>query len=186
MSECSSLKLFFASAQGAALGKIETKTSVRTCNFSYSGNMALYSTDSQMGYPSEIFIVDVRTVDSSFSEADPILRIPLTNAPKATSMVWGSLDELVISGHDNGDLAQWDLRYVSFTWAFLKFLSRTFFSFSGRGRRATWSPSTGRRSTTCRSPRTEDSSSRPPRIARPNSLTPPLWSASRRTRRSGP
>ena len=95
---------------GVALGKIETKTSVRTCNFSYSGNLALYSTDSQMGYPSEIFIVDVRTVDSSFSEADPVLRIPLTNAPKATSMVWGSLDELVISGHDNGDLAQWDLK----------------------------------------------------------------------------
>lgn len=72
--------------------------------------MALYSTDSQMGYPSEIFIVDTRTVDSSFGEADPILRIPLTNAPKATSMLWGTLDEFVISGHENGDLAQWDLR----------------------------------------------------------------------------
>lgn len=92
------------------MGKIEAKTSVRTCNFSYSGNMALYSTDSTMGNPSEIFIIDVRMVDSSFSENDPILRIPLTNAPKATSMVWGNLDEVVISGHDNGDLAQWDLR----------------------------------------------------------------------------
>lgn len=64
-----------------------------------------------MGNPSEIFIIDVRTVDSSFSTNDPILQIPLTNAPKATSMVWGNLDEVVISGHDNGDLAQWDLRY---------------------------------------------------------------------------
>jgi translation initiation factor 3 subunit I len=26
-------------------------------------------------------------------------------------MVWGNLDEVVISGHDNGDLAQWDLRW---------------------------------------------------------------------------
>ena len=95
---------------GKAVGKISTKTSVRTCNFSYSGNMALYSTDSQMGYPSEIFVVDVRTVDSTLNESDPILRIPLTNAPKATSMLWGSLDETVISGHDNGDLATWDLR----------------------------------------------------------------------------
>lgn len=92
------------------MGKIEAKTSVRTCNFSYSGNLALYSTDSQMGYPSEIFIIDVRTVDSSFNENDNILRIPLTNAPKATSMVWGNLDEVIISGHDNGDLAQWDLK----------------------------------------------------------------------------
>lgn len=63
-----------------------------------------------MGYPSEIFVVDVRTVDSSMTENDPILRIPLTNAPKATSMLWGRLDETVISGHDNGDLAIWDLR----------------------------------------------------------------------------
>lgn len=74
--------------------------------------MALYSTDSQMGHPSEIFIIDVRTVSmsESFAAADPILRIPLANAPKATSMVWGNWDQIVISGHDNGDLAQWDLR----------------------------------------------------------------------------
>jgi len=101
---------------GKTLGKIETKTSVRTCNFSYGGNMALYSTDSQMGHPSEIFIIDVRMVSMSdnFGSADPILQIPLTNAPKATSMVWGNLDQIVISGHDNGDLAQWDLRYCQF------------------------------------------------------------------------
>jgi len=95
---------------GKSIGKIETKTSVRTCNFSYSGNMALYSTDSQMGHSSEIFVVDVRTVDSTLNENDPILRIPLTNAPKATSMLWGRLDETVISGHENGDIATWDMR----------------------------------------------------------------------------
>jgi len=95
---------------GKSLGKIETKTSVRTCNFSYCGNQALYSTDSQMGYPSEIFIVDVRMVDSALGSGDPILRIPLSGAPKATSMLWGANDEVIISGHENGDLAQWDLR----------------------------------------------------------------------------
>jgi len=64
-----------------------------------------------MGHPSEIFIVDCRIVDASLSEAEPVIRIPLTGAPKATSMVWGNIDECIISGHDNGDLAQWDLRY---------------------------------------------------------------------------
>ena len=78
--------------------------------FSYGGNMAVYSTDFQMGHASEIFIVDVRTVDSSFAENDAILRIPLTGAPKATSILWGTLDEMIISGHENGDLAQWDLK----------------------------------------------------------------------------
>lgn len=95
---------------GKIIGRIETKTSVRTCQFSYSGNMAVYSTDSQMGYPSEIFVIDTRTVDSSVSESDPVLRIPLANAPKATSILWGNLDECIISGHENGDLAQWDVR----------------------------------------------------------------------------
>ncbi len=65
-----------------------------------------------MGYPSEIFIVDVRTVDASLGSQQPVLRIPLTGAPKATSMLWGALDEMVLSGHDNGDLAQWDLKWV--------------------------------------------------------------------------
>jgi translation initiation factor 3 subunit I len=63
-----------------------------------------------MGYPSEIFIIDLRMVDSTFGENDPVMRFPLTGAPKATSMVWGSLDECIISGHENGDLAQWDLK----------------------------------------------------------------------------
>jgi len=95
---------------GKSLGKVQTKTSVRTCVFSYSGQQAVYSTDSQMGYPSEIFIIDLRMVDSTFGDNDPVMRIPLTGAPKATSMVWGSLDEYIISGHENGDLAQWDLK----------------------------------------------------------------------------
>ena len=83
---------------------------MRTCVFSYSGQQAVYSTDSQMGYPSEIFIIDLRMVDSTFGDNDPVMRFPLTGAPKATSMVWGSLDECIISGHENGDLAQWDLK----------------------------------------------------------------------------
>jgi translation initiation factor 3 subunit I len=39
----------------------------------------------------------------------PILRIPITG-PKVTSMLWGDLDKIIITGHENGELTQWDLR----------------------------------------------------------------------------
>ena len=45
---------------GKELERIGTKTAVRTCNFSYSGNMLAYTTDKQMGYPCNIQVVDVR------------------------------------------------------------------------------------------------------------------------------
>lgn len=31
--------------------------------------------------------------------------------PKVTSLLWHSLDSQLITGHDNGDIVQWDIRY---------------------------------------------------------------------------
>merc|ERR1711879_124542 len=45
---------------GKELNSIQTKSAVRTCGFSYSGNMVCYTTDKQMGYPCEINVVDSR------------------------------------------------------------------------------------------------------------------------------
>ena len=36
------------------------------------------------------------------------LPIP-TKGPKVTSMVWGTLDKQLITGHDNGNIVQWDM-----------------------------------------------------------------------------
>ena len=30
--------------------------------------------------------------------------------PKVTSLVWGENDETIITGHDNGDIVQWDVK----------------------------------------------------------------------------
>lgn len=62
-----------------------------------------------MGQECELFIIDVRNADSSLSSADAILRIPM-NKDKITSMLWGSLDETMITGHSNGQISMWDLR----------------------------------------------------------------------------
>jgi len=37
------------------------------------------------------------------------LTIP-TKGPKVTSLVWGTLDEQLVTGHDNGDIVQWDVK----------------------------------------------------------------------------
>ncbi|XP_005181692.1 eukaryotic translation initiation factor 3 subunit I [Musca domestica] len=94
---------------GLVIASIPAKSSVRTCNFSYSGNQAAYTTDKAMGQNSELFIIDVRTADSSLAEQNPILRIPMLQS-KITSMLWGSLDETIITGHDNGQISIWDIR----------------------------------------------------------------------------
>jgi len=92
---------------GKQVNIIETKSAVRTCNFSYSGNMVCYTTDKQMGYPCEINIVDAR----NFTGENPIAKIPIpTGGPKVTSMIWNKQEEFLLTGHDNGDLVQWDVK----------------------------------------------------------------------------
>lgn len=29
---------------------------------------------------------------------------------KATASLWGTLDEFIVTGHDNGELVQWDVK----------------------------------------------------------------------------
>lgn len=100
---------------GTLSAKIGARSSVRTANFSYSGNQAAYSTDKAMGHNCELFIIDTRTINSSVSEADPILRLPM-NTSKISSLLW-SLDEVIITGHENGEISLWDLRVSVFiTW----------------------------------------------------------------------
>lgn len=94
---------------GTVTASIPSKSSVRSCNFSYSGNQAAYSTDKAMGQNSELFIIDVRTVDATTADQSPILRLPMLQS-KITSMLWGPLDETIITGHDNGQLSIWDVR----------------------------------------------------------------------------
>jgi len=92
---------------GKQTGEIQTKSAVRTCNFSYSGNMVCYTTDKQMGYPCDICVVDSR----SFNAEEPIMKISIpSGGPKVTSMVWSGLDDYILTGHENGDVVQWDMK----------------------------------------------------------------------------
>jgi translation initiation factor 3 subunit I len=45
---------------GIAKATYATQTPVRTCGFSYSGNLVFYSTDRSMGKECSIFVRDIR------------------------------------------------------------------------------------------------------------------------------
>lgn len=95
--------------RGSIIASIACKSAVRTCNFSYSGNQAAYSTDAQMGHSCVLSIIDVRNADASLSTAEATLKIPIPQS-KVTSLLWGPLDETIITGHENGQISTWDLR----------------------------------------------------------------------------
>lgn len=94
---------------GKNTATIKCNSSVRTVNFSYSGNQAAYSTDSSNKQVSNLVIIDVRCVDASTSDAEPIIRIPFPQS-KITSALWANLDQNIITGHENGTISLYDVR----------------------------------------------------------------------------
>lgn len=94
---------------GKVVGSVETRSAVRACSFSYSANMAAYATDKAMRHQCEIIIIDTRNADASIKDADPILRIP-SHESRVSSLLWGTLDEVLLTGHENGEIIQWDLK----------------------------------------------------------------------------
>lgn len=43
-------------------------------------------------------------------DQNPILKIPILKNEKVTALVWGIMDETVITGHEDGKIRQWDIR----------------------------------------------------------------------------
>jgi len=51
---------------------------------------------------------------------EPMWCVASTKA-KITSAVWGPLDEVIITGHENGDLCLWDVSVRLFVYCFMLF-----------------------------------------------------------------
>lgn len=97
--------------RGIEVAQIVTKTAVRTCGFSYSGKLLMYTTDKSMGKSCEIKIVDIFD-ESDISENNCVANITTTGS-KVTSALWGPLDQTLITGHDDGELALWDVKTLN-------------------------------------------------------------------------
>jgi len=87
-----------------------TANSVRSCAFSYSGNLAMYTTDSTLNESCYIFVRDLRMA----TDADPVKLFDVTKMgfSKITSSVWGTLEDTIVTGHDTGELMLWDMRHT--------------------------------------------------------------------------
>lgn len=110
----------------------DEKIPCRCCGFSYSGNLFFFTNDDVMGRPCEIHINDIRIkglyfvqLTNSWTIFNGFLRVLGHNGSvgrinvsgsgfkKVTSGLWGTLDEFIVTGHENGELAQWDLKVSS-------------------------------------------------------------------------
>jgi len=92
---------------GKQIGMIQTNTAVRSCNYSYGGDMICFTTDKQMKYPCEINMYDPR----NFRAGEEIVKFEIPEkGPKVTSMIWSNLDKHLITGHYNGDMVVWEAR----------------------------------------------------------------------------
>lgn len=56
-----------------------------------------------------MFIMDIKNVDAVLSQADAISRIAV-NGPRISAILWGALDETIITGHEDGEITLWDVR----------------------------------------------------------------------------
>lgn len=100
---------FLIQFSGKEVGQLKSNSSVRTCAFSYSANLALFSTDKALGHQCELFIIDTRIVEPEMSQDEAINRISI-NGPRISAALWGALDETIITGHEDGEINLWDVR----------------------------------------------------------------------------
>lgn len=92
---------------GVQLSEFTTRSAVRTCGLSFSGNLVMYTTDKAMSQSCEMLVYDLRD-EGQMRNNEPMWTEP-SQKSKITSAVWGPLDEVIITGHENGDLCQWDV-----------------------------------------------------------------------------
>lgn len=93
---------------GRNLSTIEMKNGVRTCGFSYSGNLIMYTTDKTMGMQCEIHIFDAR--DASQMKTGESLNVVPISGPKITSAIWGPYEDYIITGHEDGRICHYDYK----------------------------------------------------------------------------
>ncbi len=72
-------------------------------------------------YSSKTYVIFIKRIPRSFrncvflASEGPSTRINVSQKGlrKVTSGLWGTLDEFIVTGHDNGELVQWDIKVDS-------------------------------------------------------------------------
>ena len=111
-----SLKLVTASADqscimwdtetGSIIHKLEAKSPVRTCAFSLTNNILCFTTDRAMNQPCMVKFFDLRDKEQVMTNT-PFRDIEVKES-KVLSMIWGTVEDYIITGHESGQLSQFD------------------------------------------------------------------------------
>jgi len=95
---------------GRELKRWEFQTSIRRVEFSEDGKQLLGVTEKRTGQLSNIFVYDIKQDVEAEQSSEPTLRIVVEELPRVTVAGFSYLNEYIITGHDNGCVAQWDAK----------------------------------------------------------------------------
>ncbi|XP_063687847.1 eukaryotic translation initiation factor 3 subunit I-like [Bolinopsis microptera] len=94
------------SETGKILHQLEAKSPVRSCGFSLTDNILCFTTDKAMGQPCFVKFFDIRDKEQVQSNT-PFQDIQIEDS-KVNRMIWGTVEDYIITGHENGQICQYD------------------------------------------------------------------------------
>ncbi|KAI7459705.1 Eukaryotic translation initiation factor 3 subunit [Hortaea werneckii] len=96
---------------GRELKQWEFLTSIRRCEFSEDGKRLLGVTEKRTGQLSNIVVYDIdNSSPDALQPSEPTLRIVVDELPRVTVAGFSYLSKYIITGHENGSVAQWDAK----------------------------------------------------------------------------
>merc|ERR1711970_514197 len=81
---------------GVQMHQLDTSSAVRTCGFSYGGQLCFLSTDKAMMKNCEVQVFDLRD-EIKLDKQTPIVKFPVTT-PKITAAIWPIREHVVLGG----------------------------------------------------------------------------------------
>jgi len=99
---------------GKQLHKLLSPVSVRAVGFSFTGHLFFYATDKRTVQPCSLMVFDQRDPSqiTAGGPGQPFLNIPMDKS-RVTSAVWSHLDDIITTGHESGEICQYDVKTSS-------------------------------------------------------------------------
>ncbi|KAF2773800.1 WD40 repeat-like protein [Teratosphaeria nubilosa] len=95
---------------GRQLKQWDYQTSIRRCEFSEDGKQLLGVTEKRTGQLSNIYVYDIKQDVEAEQSSEPALKIVVDELPRVTVAGFSYLSHYIITGHENGSVAQWDAK----------------------------------------------------------------------------
>ncbi|KAK0251720.1 translation initiation factor eIF3 subunit [Friedmanniomyces endolithicus] len=95
---------------GKELKQWEYPTSIRRVEFSEDGRQLLGVTEKRTGQLSNIYVYDIAQDVEAEQTSEPSMHIVVDELPRVTVAGFSFMSHYIITGHENGSVAQWDAK----------------------------------------------------------------------------